>query len=122
LPPPLSDLRYGRIVEATFTDHNGFQKQRPAIILTPTEQITVGGQVVLMAITTTFADPPPADHIPLPWNPDSRRVSTRLARRSAAVVNWLAVVTTHDILGVRGQVPTPHMARIQQELQRGIGP
>jgi hypothetical protein len=102
-----------------FTDHNGFRKRRPAIILTPTDQIAQAEKLVLMAITTTFPDPPPANHIPLPWFPDPRKSPTGLARRSAAVIDWLEVVSADDILSVRGQVPGVYMNRIQEALRAG---
>src|SRR5205085_6756098 len=53
LAAALLELRYGRVVEAVFTDHNGFRKARTAVILTPTPQIASGQRIVLMAITGT---------------------------------------------------------------------
>src|SRR4051794_24917935 len=61
----------------------------PAIILTPTDQIDDRKPMVVMCITTTFPDPPHANHLPLPWNSNPRQVATGLARRSAAVLDWL---------------------------------
>ena len=117
MPANLSDLRYGRVVEAVFTDHNGIQKRRTALILTPTADISPHQPLVLMAITTTFPDPPPPGFIPLPWNNDPRRVSTGLARRSAAMVEWIQVIDATDILGVSGDVPAKYMNRIQHAMQ-----
>ena len=111
------DLREGRIVWATVRDHNGFRKQRPAIVLTPTEEISDDEPIVLMAITTTFRDPPPADHVELPWNADRRRTSTGLARRSAAVISWLDTVYLDEIDSVIGSVPPKVMATIRQHLK-----
>ena len=65
----------------------------------------------------SFGEPPPPDHVPLPWNNHSRRVPTRLAQRSAAVVNWLDTLYPDEILEVKGVVPTAVMAEIQRRLQ-----
>jgi len=110
-------LRYGRIVWASVKDPRGFEKERPAIVLTPTDRIAEGAPLVVMAITTTFSNPPPEWHVPLPWNADPRRVKTRLAQRSAAVVNWLDVIPQASVIAVRGDVPPAVMRRIEQLLQ-----
>jgi mRNA-degrading endonuclease toxin of MazEF toxin-antitoxin module len=113
-------LRYGRLVWARIADRNGYEKERPAIIVTPTAQISSSEPVLLVAVTTTFPDPPPASHVPLPWNSDPRRVATLLARRSAAVVEWLATVRLADILEVKGDVPAKQMRIIQHLLDARI--
>jgi mRNA-degrading endonuclease toxin of MazEF toxin-antitoxin module len=113
----VSDLRYGRIVWAVLKDHNGFRKRRPGIVVTPTHQITTDSPLVIVCITTSFGDPPPANHILLPWNVDPRRVKTRLAQRSAAVLDWLDKIYADEILDVKGQVPPAIMAEIQRYLQ-----
>ena len=69
-----------------------------------------------MAITTTFRDPPPPNHVELPWNPDPRRVSTGLARRSAAVLNWLESVYLDEVDEVIGTVPPKLMRHIMQSM------
>lgn len=97
-------------------DRNGFRKDRPAIILTPTAQISVAEPIVVMAITTSFPDPPPPYHIPLPWHVDSRRVRTRLAQRSAAVVTWLDTLYPDEVIDLAGDVPAPLMRDIQERL------
>ena len=69
-----------------------------------------------MAVTTTFPDPPPKWHVPLPWNPDPRRVRTGLAQRSAAVVNWVDVIPPGGALQVRGEVPAKVMRQVEAQL------
>lgn len=110
-------MREGQIVWATLRDRNGFRKQRPAIVLTPTDEITADDPIVLMAVTTTFTDPPPADHIGLPWNADRRRTSTHLARRSDAVIRWLDTTYLDEIDSTIGIVPPKVMAAIRQRLK-----
>ena len=110
------ELRYGRLVWARLIDRNGFGKDRPCVVLTPTERIHRGQPLLVMAITTTFAEPPPLWHVPLPWNPDPRRVRTRLAQRSAAVVEWVNVIRPEDVLDVKGDVPAKEMRQIEGQL------
>jgi mRNA-degrading endonuclease toxin of MazEF toxin-antitoxin module len=106
----------GQIVWAIVRDPNGFRKRRPAIVLTPTDEISADGPLTLVAITTTYTDPPPNNCVELPWNPDSRRVSTGLARRSAAVVNWLDTVYLDEIDGIIGVAPSRTLAEIQRRV------
>ena len=118
MPVPLSELRHGRLIWAVLKDRNGFRKRRPGVILTPSNNISDTEPFVVAAVTTTFAEPPPPDHVELPWNADPRRVSTRLARRSAAVVSWLEVVYADEVEEVSGDVPARTMQRIQTALRR----
>jgi len=71
-----------------------------------------------MAITTTYPNPAPSDHIELPWNPDRRRTSTRLARRSAAVVTWLVTVYSDEVEDVIGDLPPKILNIIRQRLRK----
>ena len=50
-------------------DRKGVRKERPVIILTATDDIRPDESLEVMAVTTSFSDPPPADHIELPWHP-----------------------------------------------------
>jgi mRNA-degrading endonuclease toxin of MazEF toxin-antitoxin module len=111
------ELRYGRIVWTAVKDRHGFRKTRPCIVLTPTEQIRADEPIALMAVTTTFPEPPPPDHIPLPFHPDPRRVRTQLARRSAAVVTWVVTAYADEITDVIGDVPRTTMRAIQARLR-----
>ena len=116
MPHREPELRYGRIVWAVLKDHNGFRKNRPGIVLTPTHEISSNQPLVIVCVTTTFPDHPPVKHVPLPWNPNPRRVVTQLARRSAAVVDWLDVLYPDEILELKGDVPD----RVMEEIQRLI--
>jgi hypothetical protein len=74
-----------------------------------------------MAISTSYPDPPPDDHAELPWNADRRRVRTRLSRRSAAVVPWLATITSDRIQEFAGDVPEALMMEILEKLDKTTG-
>jgi mRNA-degrading endonuclease toxin of MazEF toxin-antitoxin module len=108
------ELRRGRIAWAEVRDRNDVAKTRPVIILTPTAQID-DEPLIVMAITTTFGDPPPEDHILLPWHP-AGRVSTGLRRRSAAVISWITEVAGDDLTELAGDVPTRIMTEILQRI------
>ena len=101
---------------AVLRDARGYRKERPAIVLTQTKEISSESPFVVMAITTTFSDPPPRNHVPLPWNPDPRRVGTRLAQRSAAVVTWLDTLYPDEVIDLKGEVPAALMRELQERL------
>ena len=71
-----------------------------------------------MAITTTFGEPPPPDHVELPWHRQGHPV-TRLRQRSAAVVSWLATVLPEDVEAYAGEVPPKLLAQILKLLDNG---
>ncbi|HWB52697.1 MAG TPA: type II toxin-antitoxin system PemK/MazF family toxin, partial [Tepidisphaeraceae bacterium] len=108
-------IRHGRIIFCWIKDHNGHAKLRPAVIVS--QDIRPAGLLVVMAITTTFSDPPPEFCIALPWHPREHPV-TRLRKRSAAVVNWLATISSDDIIGFGGDVPKGIMQIIREKLDQ----
>lgn len=110
-----ADLRYGRLVWVVVKDRNGYRKTRPGIIVTPTEEISDTEPIVVVAVTTSFKDPPPSDHVPLPWHP-SGRVLTKLTRRSAAVTSWLETAYADEIESFGGDVPSNIMRLIEAQL------
>jgi hypothetical protein len=118
LPEQLPKLRRGRIIFATVRDRRGAEKDRPCLILTRTAEIHEDEPLVVMAITTTFSDPPPQDCIELPWHPAGHPI-THLHRRSAAVIGWYDEVAVSDVLGYGGDVParimTDILGRVAQE-------
>ena len=59
----VQELREAQIVWVIVRDRNGFRKRRPAIILTPTSEISGAQPLVIMAVTTTYPDPAPPEHI-----------------------------------------------------------
>jgi hypothetical protein len=111
-----AELGLGRIVWVIVRDPQGYRKRRPAIVLTAAAEISSEQPLTVMAITTTFADPPPPNCVTLPWNSDPRRVPTGLARRSAAVVNWLDMVYPDEVDGIIGMMPPKILAEIQRRL------
>jgi mRNA-degrading endonuclease toxin of MazEF toxin-antitoxin module len=109
-------IHYGRLIYTWIKDRNGHGKLRPAVIITPDDEIAGSTPLVVMAVTTTFADPPPAACVALPWHPKGHPV-TRLRQRSAAVVDWLARIERRDISGFGGDVPRTTMYQIEAKLR-----
>ena len=66
-------------------------------------------------MTTTFTDPPPEFCAPLPWHPRGHPI-TKLAKRSAAVCNWVAALKKEQIVGFGGDVPAKTMQMIEAKL------
>jgi len=85
------------------------------LILTENDEISPNEELSVMAITTTFADPPPLFCVPLPWHPREHPV-TKLHQRSAAVLNWLAMIHPTDVVGYGGDVPEKIMRVIRVRL------
>ena len=71
----------------------------------------------MTAITTTFPEPAPEDHVPLPWHPQGR-VLTKLRKRSAAVLTWISQVHPEDVIQLHGDVPVGLMLEILGRIKR----
>jgi mRNA-degrading endonuclease toxin of MazEF toxin-antitoxin module len=110
-------LRQGAIVWSTATDPNGVVKRRPLVIITADAEIAVRDRIAAVAITTTFAEPPPADHVPLPWDPTGRS-ATRLRRRSAAVPGWVVSMATAELEPTGGYVPAAVLLQVLDKLPK----
>ncbi len=81
---PARPPRLGSVVWAELEDANGYRKVRPAVVVTPTGDITAGRAVRVVAITTRLQNPLPDDHVLLPWDRQGKARSG-LRRRCAAV-------------------------------------
>jgi len=110
-------VRYGRIVWADILDRNDHVKRRPAIILTPTSEFKDDVPIVVVAVTTTYPDPAPDDHVELPWH-NSKHPVTRLSQRSAAVVSWLNTIMPDQVEGFAGDTPAKQMKAIEEKLDQ----
>jgi mRNA-degrading endonuclease toxin of MazEF toxin-antitoxin module len=94
-------LQVGRIVWAEVADQNGFRKQRPAIVVSVTEE---RNELTVVAVTSRVPDVLPDDHVLLPWHSQGHP-RTGLNRKSAAVCSWIAEIAASDILDVAGRFP-----------------
>ncbi len=69
--------KYGDIViVADVLDPNGRNpKNRACVVVTPSEEIEVGGPLDVVAITSLVPDPLRGDQVPLPWHAQRRATS-----------------------------------------------
>ncbi len=105
----MSDLRRGRIVRVEVLDpQDRNPKHRPAVILTPTEEIRPDGDVVLVAITGSVNAAPAEVQVALPWHPQGR-TATRLNKPSVAVCTWIFTRPASSIQSYGGIVPDRQM-------------
>ena len=108
----MASLQQGSIVWAQIRDPNGQNpKQRPAVVVTATEDIKPGEPVVVVAATTKFDTPLPADCVALPWHPTGK-VRTGLRKVTVACCSWLCAIQIEDIDEVGGIVPAKVMLEI----------
>lgn len=94
----------GCIIRADMTDRNGYPKNRPAVILTPTAEIEKGSPIIIFAISSKIKHPLPSNQVPLPADPDGT-VGTGLDKDSVAVCNWAETISRSDITRIVGRVP-----------------
>jgi mRNA-degrading endonuclease toxin of MazEF toxin-antitoxin module len=108
--------RYGQIVVVPgMLDPNGVNpKDRPAVIVTPTDEITETDSVEVVAITTLLPGPLPADSVRLPWH-RSGHPRTGLKTNCAAMCSWIAEADPSQIRAL-GVVPAAQMLEIARKL------
>jgi mRNA-degrading endonuclease toxin of MazEF toxin-antitoxin module len=118
MPAP---LQFGRIVWAEIADVNGIPKLRPAVIVTPSERITPGAPLDVIAVTSRVPEPLPHDHVLVPWHAQGHP-RTGLNRRCAAVCTWVARIRHADIREVAGIVPGAVMLEILSKVTALLAP
>jgi hypothetical protein len=107
--------QFGQIVWAEIADANGHRKLRPAVIVTPTDQISASAPLEVVAVTSQLPTRLPDDHVLLPWH-SRGHPRTGLNRKCAAVCSWLARIVPGDIQAVAGIVPGPVMLDIMSKI------
>lgn len=111
-------LKQGSIVWVVVSDQAGRNpKCRPAVVVTPTDDIVQDASFVIIAATSTFSSPLPDNRIELPWHP-ARHPVTGLYKRCVAVCDWLTETTHDKVQGEAGVVPPGVLARILQKIPR----
>jgi mRNA-degrading endonuclease toxin of MazEF toxin-antitoxin module len=96
-------VRFGQIVWVPIPDHNGISKTRPAVVVTPNDDIDESGLADVVAITSTLQTPLPEDHVLLPWHAQGHS-RTGLKRKCAAVCSWVVQVSVADVESVTGSI------------------
>jgi mRNA-degrading endonuclease toxin of MazEF toxin-antitoxin module len=108
----VADLKRGRIVWVELLDPQGQNpKVRPAVILTPTDEIDPSGEVQVVAITGETTAAPAEECVILPWHAGGHP-RTALTKPSVAVISWAARVPVAAIQRTKGNVPGPLMLEI----------
>jgi hypothetical protein len=110
-------LHYGQIVIVSeMTDPNGVNpKDRPPVVVTPTDEIDPNGSIIVVAISTLLPGPAPDDCVELPWD-RRRHPRTGLRTRCAAIVPWIQEVPIGRIIGSIGIVPVAQLKAIAVKL------
>jgi hypothetical protein len=113
----MAQLCHGRVVWVRILDPQGRNpKRRPAIILTPTPEITADGEIWVAGVTTTFELAPAEVQTELQFDPQGR-CRSGLRERSWAVSTWLAKVPVAAIEAFGGTIPGRQMAEIHRKIQ-----
>jgi mRNA-degrading endonuclease toxin of MazEF toxin-antitoxin module len=112
----MPDLCRGRIVRVEVLDpQNRNPKCRPAIIVTPTEEIRPDGDVVLVAITGSVNAAPAEMQVALPWQAQGQ-ARTRLTKPSVAVCSWIFTSPVSTIQSYGGMVPDRQILEILDKI------
>jgi mRNA-degrading endonuclease toxin of MazEF toxin-antitoxin module len=106
----------GRIVIANVPDpQDGNPKDRPVIIITPTEEITESDPFAVMAITSALPRHLPREYVELPFHRDGQ-VRTGLKKRCAAKCDWVTTIRAAEIIAYIGHAPPDAMKLIAEYL------
>lgn len=112
-----SALRRGRVVWVEMNDPQGRnRKVRPAVVVTPTGEITPGGVIVVAAVTTQIGMAPASATVSLPWHGDRKQSPTGLTERSECVCDCLEAVPMADVRGTGGLVPFRQLSQILEKI------
>jgi mRNA-degrading endonuclease toxin of MazEF toxin-antitoxin module len=112
----VSSLCRGRIVRVEVLDpQNRNPKSRPAVIVTPTDEIRPDGDVILVAITGSVNAAPAEAQVALPWHAQGQ-AGTRLTKPSVAVCSWVFTSPVSKIQIYGGMVPDRQMLQILDKI------
>ena len=104
------------VIVSDMTDPNGVNpKDRPSVVVTPTDEIDPEGAVIVVAISTLLPGPAPDDCVELPWDPRGHP-RTGLRTRFAAVIPWIQEISSERVIGSIGHVPGKQLSAIAAEL------
>ncbi len=111
-------LEQGRIVWAELPSSDGTsKKRRPAVVVTPTDEIVAGEPFQIVTATTKFTEPLPDDQVHLPWQREGK-VRTQLRQPTVAVCSWACEILESDVLQYGGIVPPNVLLEIIRIINR----
>lgn len=114
----MSPLSQGRIVWVTVSDpRGGNAKHRPAVIISPADEIDPGGEVLVAAITTQLGQSRFADTVELPSLPTGHP-ETKLKRPSEVVCSWVTSVAVAGLRDTGGFVPPDFLTEVLAKVAR----
>ena len=109
-------VRQGSLIWATIPDQNEKNhKCRPAVVLTPTDEIDLSDTIVVAAATTKFTEPLQGNKVKLPWHRNGHIV-TGLKTPTVIVCNWLVEISKSDIVKIGGMCPERHLNKILDQI------
>lgn len=109
-------LKQGSIVWVEVHDQAGRNpKCRPAVVVTPDTEINGVDPVFVVAATTTFSKPLPANTVALPWHASKHPV-TGLKKECVAVCDWIVEIQPSHIQTVVGRCPVAILTEILRRL------
>jgi mRNA-degrading endonuclease toxin of MazEF toxin-antitoxin module len=113
-----SPLTQGRIVWVTVPDpRGGNPKQRPAVIVSATDEIVPGGEVLVAAITTQLGQSRFSETVELPSLP-AGHPDTKLKRPSEVVCSWVTRVAVADLRDAGGFLPPDVLTEVLVKVER----
>jgi mRNA-degrading endonuclease toxin of MazEF toxin-antitoxin module len=86
-------------------------KNRPVVIITPTEEISVDDVIVAVAITGRIEKPLPKICVRLPWHRGGHP-RTGLSKPSVARCDWLVAIRAENVIEKLGVVPPKQLQQI----------
>lgn len=99
-----SHPRQGDVYWAWVAPLRGKAKRRPVVVVTPTDAILLGREIVCVALTSSPVDPNAAELVQLSWH--ARGLApTGLRKPTWAVCNWLVPITESELESRIGFVP-----------------
>ena len=109
----MATLRQGLIVLANVpgAQHN----PRPVVVVRPPSGSDPKDAAFVTGISSSVANPPPAQHVLLPYHPKGHP-RTGLTKRCVAKCEWSFAIEQQQIVGVKGYVPIAYMKTILEQL------
>ena len=110
---PIHRLEQGYIVEAHVPSQRGQTKvSRPAVVISPNNELKAGGNIVVVGITTSYrSSDPPSRYFALEFNP-AGGCATGLRRESWAVMDWIEEIPRTAINAYKGQLSMREMTML----------
>jgi hypothetical protein len=123
-----SAVRRGSIIYATFLDPQGRNaKRRPALVLTPPENIGEDMTLEVVMVSGEYQGLPEEQIVLLPWHAQGHCTS-RLTKECAAICSWVGRVSMADLTSkdVGGYIGGAKLIEVLQKVDAlrkgGTGP